>query len=443
MFDASPPLGEPPDPPPERTARSHLRRPPATPARAGLHAELDRLLDARAGDGGPALAAAIVAYDQVQRAVDGALVAVLSGFDASMEWAADGHRSPISWIAANTGLSAKAAGSMRRTSLDGADRPHLAGAAAEGRLPLGHIRLVGDARRAPVEDLFDRDEAELVATACELTADGLRVHLARWRYDALAEAQCNEPDGPEPPASAGNVLRLSSLLDGRAKLDAELDPQGAASVRSGLDRELDRLRASGALEADPRTLREIEGDLFVAIFERGMAQRDGAAPAPLVVATVDLDTLLGRAGFDPPDERTARRAEIVGHGPVSDDVMAELISRASLGLLVTDPATGHPLWYGRRRRMASAAQRQAVAITSLGHCDFPGCTVAVHRCQVDHLRGWEDGGGTDISNLRPLCRFHNPLKHRRQIQAVVGSDGTTSYTSRDGTPITSRYRHDP
>jgi len=133
-------------------------------------------------------------------------------------------------------------------------------------------------------------------------------------------------------------LRLSSLLDGRAKLDAELGPQGAASVRSG-----------------PRSLREIEGDLFVAIFERGTAQQDGAAPTPLVVAAVDLDTLLRRAGFPP--ATPSGMAVAVGWPP--------------------------PL---------SAKQSQS--------------------------RAWATA-------------------------TVVGSDGTTSYTSRDGTPITSRYRHDP
>lgn len=451
MFDASPAPDAPPDPPRHDPPRSdppgRIRRQGSWPEtavdRGSAHQALDVLLEARRDDPGAALAAAIAAWDQVQRAVDGALVEVLAGFDASLEWAAAAHRSPVSSIVASTGLPSRAAASIRRTCLDAAERPVLVEHARAGRLPLGHLRLLCSARRTPVEHLYDRDEEELAATACELTADGLRAHLLRWHNDALAEAQENEPDGPEPPHSEGNSLRLSPLLDGRAVLDVDLTPQAAATIRSGLDAEYDRLRAAGALDADPRTRREIDGDLFVAIFERGLARDDGAAPAPLVLATVDLDTLLRRAGMEVPAERTRRRAEIVGYGPIDDGVIAELVDRADLALLVTDPVTSHPLWYGRSRRLASAAQRQAVQATSAGHCDFPCCTVPLSRTQVDHLQEWNEGGRTDISNLRPLCRFHNPLKHRRQIRVTTEPDGRTTYRTPEGVVITGTYRHDP
>jgi hypothetical protein len=451
MFDASPAHDDPPDPPhdgPLRGGPPGRTRPPgswpdAEVDRDRAHRALDALLEARRSDPGAALAEAIEAWDAVQRAVDGALVEVLAGFDASLQWAADAHRSPVSSIVASTGLPARAAASIRRTCLDAAERPVLTEHARAGRLPLSHLRLLSSARCAPVEEIYDRDEEELAATACELTADGLRAHLARWRNDALVEARRNEPDGPEPPHSEGNSLRVSSLLDGRAALDADLTPQAAATIRAGLDAEYDRLRAAGALEADPRTRREIDGDLFVAIFERGMGRSEGAAPVPLVLATVDLDTLLTRAGVTAPAERTRRRAEIVGHGPVDDAVIGELIDRADLALLVTDPVTGHPLWYGRSRRLASAAQRQAVQATSTGHCDFPCCTVPLTRSQVDHLHEWSDGGVTDIDNLRPLCRFHNPLKHRRRIQVSIEPDGRTTYRTAEGAVIAPTYRHDP
>jgi hypothetical protein len=440
MFDASPP---PEDPPPEHPSEPRSRRLPPDPQRAHLHAALDRLLDARAGDGGPALAAAIEASDDLRRAAEGALVEVISAFDASMHWAAEAHRSPVSWLVSATGQSRRGAASMRRTCLDAAARPHLAAAASAGALSHEHLRLLADARCAPLEDQFDLDEADLVEAACTRTVDALRVHLRRWRYDALARLGRNEPDGPEPPAPDGNVLRLSPLLDGRAKLDAELDPLAAATIRNGIDAELDRLRAAGALDADPRSLRELEADLFVAIFERGLARPDGAAPAPLVLAAVDLDTVLDRAGVATPAERTARRAELIGHGPVSDDAIAELLDRADLALLITHPGTGHPLWFGRTRRLATTAQRHAVLATSSPHCDFPGCTVGVHRCQIDHLTSWDDRGPTDVDNLRALCRFHNPLKHRRQITATAHPDGTTTYATPDGRPIAPRYAEDP
>jgi hypothetical protein len=438
-----PPLHDPPRSDPPGRIRQHGSWPEAAVDRTHAHRALDALLGTHRHDPGATLAAAIAAWDEVQRAVDGALVEVLAGFDASLEWAAEAHHSPVSSIVASTGLPARAAASIRRTCLDAAERPVLAEHARAGRLPLSHLRLLCRARRKPVQHLYDRDEEELAAIARELTADGLRAHLHRWHNDALAEVRENEPDGPEPPHTEGNSLRVSSLLDGRAALDADLTPQAAATIRAGLDAEYDRLRAAGALEADPRTRRELDGDLFIAVFERGMGRSEGAAPVPLVLATVDLDTLLSRAGVTAPAERTRRRAEIVGHGPVDDSVIGELLDRADLALLVTDPVSGHPLWYGRSRRLASAAQRQAVQATSAGHCDFPCCTVPLTRSQVDHLHEWTDGGRTDIDNLRPLCRFHNPLKHRRRIQVTVEPDGSTTYRTAEGAVLAPTYRHDP
>jgi hypothetical protein len=484
---------EPPDPPPT-TCSGHGApldgTPPPDPAevRARLHADLDRVLDGRAGDGGPALAEALVAWSRLGRAIDGATVEVVAGFDASLQWAVEGHRSPISWLVSETGIARAQASSMRRVSTGVVGRPLLAAAAASGTLTLVHLRLLLDARRRPVEDLYDRDEAELIEVAQRVTVDGLRHHLERWYHRALEEAARNEPDGPPPPAPEGNRLRFLPTFGGRATLDVDLDPVTAALVRAGLDAELERLRRSGALDADPRTLPEVYGDLFADIFERGLQRPEASGIAPLITATIDLDTLLRRAAQpttspirassdatqhgsgaapDPdgpgpvgtvrsirpirapgPDElgstdRLARVARIDGHGPISDEAVAELAARARVALLVTDPVTGQALWFGRSRRLASAAQRRAAIAASDGHCTWPGCTVPADRCEIDHLTGWEQGGATDIENLAPCCRFHNRLKHRQRIAAARAPDGTVAYTRPDGTRIAPTYAHDP
>lgn len=486
---------EPPDPPPTTgTGPGALPdvAPPPDPAevRTRLHADLDRVLDGRAGDGGPALAEALAAWSRLGRAIDGATVGVVAGFDASLHWAVEGHRSPISWLVAETGIARAQASSMRRVAAGVVDRPLLAATAAGGSLTLVHLRLLLDARRRPVEDLFDRDEAELIEVAQRLTVDGLRHHLERWYHRALEEAARNEPDGPPPPAPEGNRLRYLPTFGGRATLDIDLDPVTAALVRAGLDAELERLRRSGALDADPRTLPEVYGDLFADIFERGLQRPEASGIAPLITATIDLDTLLRRAapptpgaahapgsppeashrggtsvdhgrasaagavrpireaapspvGRPDPVDRLERVARIDGHGPISDEAVAELAARARIALLLTDPATGQPLWLGRARRLASAAQRQAAIAASHGHCTWPGCTVPADRCEIDHLTGWEQGGTTDIENLAPCCRFHNRLKHRQRITAARAPDGTIAYTRPDGTRIAPTYAHDP
>jgi hypothetical protein len=412
--------------------------------RAAAHAALDQVLDASANDGtdGPAsgavLGRALKAAQLVTDVVDGARVAVVAAFDASGEWAAQAHRSPVSWTVAETGVHRRAAGATRRVCLAVAARPLLAAEAAGGRLSQAHLRLLVDARRAPVEDLYDRDEADLITEAKTLTADGLQMRLARWYHDALVEAGRNEPDRPEPSGD-GNRLRLVQGFGGRGLFDGELTPDAFASVTAAVEAEISRRRASGALENDPRCLGEIQGDVLVDLVTRGAARPDGTEAAPLIVATCDLDTLLRRGGVDDPAERTRRRADIAGAGPVADDVIAELATAADIALLVTDG--GHPLWLGRSRRLATTAQRHAAVAASDGHCYWPGCTVSANTCQIDHLLGWDDQGPTDIDNLAPLCRWHNRLKHRGRYRATREPDGSITITDARGSPVTSRYHH--
>jgi hypothetical protein len=147
----------------------------------------------------------------------------------------------------------------------------------------------------------------------------------------------------------------------------------------------------------------------------------------------DVDTLLRRSDLGAA-ERTARRAEILGVGQVSDAVVRELASRAGLALLVTKP-TGEALWLGRSHRLATGAQRTAVLATDGGHCYWPGCGAPAHRCQVDHLTGWEQGGSTDIANLGPICGYHNRLKYRAGFTATRAPDGAITVRRPDGRPV--------
>ncbi|MCB0958692.1 MAG: hypothetical protein KDB04_04145 [Acidimicrobiales bacterium] len=405
--------------------------------RAALHADLDALLDAPRTDHGSSLAEVLVGWDRLRRSIDGSLVGAVAGFSASAQWALDAYRSPTAWLVGSLGLKRAAAGSLRATCVGVADHPVLAKAAASGRLSLEHLRALLAARSAPIEEAFDADAADLVERAASMSVDALVRHLERWRLDALAELGANEPDGPEPPAPAGTTCKLRPLGWGRALGELDLDPVAAAEVIAGLDAEYEAMRRDGQLAADPRSLAEIHGEAFLAIWRRG-THRSTDGPAPLLHAVVDLDTLLRRAGDHDPEDRIRRIAELVGHGPIDDATIAELASAANIALLVTHPTTGLPLWHGRAHRLATPAQRAAVLATT-GHCTFPGCTVAGTRCQIDHLTAWTHDGETNIDNLTALCAHHNRLKHRWNLTVTRQADGTLTFTHPDGRTIESRY----
>jgi hypothetical protein len=404
--------------------------------RAALHAALDRVLDTHPTDPGAALEAGLLAEHELRCALDGARLRLVDGFDRSMAWASQGHGSVVSWLVAATGMPRAHAGGIRSTARAVATMDHVGAAADRGRLPGTHLAALAAARRSPVEELFDRDEAALVAEAQELSADALRRRLRAWWFAALAELGENEPDR-NPGGSMRSTVRLGTGFAGRGLLDGDLTAVDHAVLREAIDAEIDRLRRDGVLDGDRRTHAELQADVLVELVRRGVGRSDLCPARPSVIAVVDADTLLARSDLAPA-ARMARRAELLGHGPVSDSAIVELLTEADMSVLVT--AGGRALWLGRARRLATAPQRTAAVAASDGHCYWPGCSVPAHRCEIDHLHGWHQGGSTDVDNLAPICGHHNRFKYRHGYQAGRHPDGTIWVRGPDGAPVRARYR---
>ncbi|GAB3076331.1 hypothetical protein GCM10027157_06810 [Corynebacterium aquatimens] len=60
----------------------------------------------------------------------------------------------------------------------------------------------------------------------------------------------------------------------------------------------------------------------------------------------------------------------------------------------------------RTQRLANAKQR-ILARASMPVCPVPGCRRGADSCEIHHIKPWAKGGATNISNLAPLCRYHN------------------------------------
>jgi hypothetical protein len=106
----------------------------------------------------------------------------------------------------------------------------------------------------------------------------------------------------------------------------------------------------------------------------------------------------------------------------------------------------------RRSRSATRDQRAALAVRDR-HCRFPGCTVDSSRCNAHHVREWEHGGATCLSNLILLCPRHHGLVHRAKWRIIAdpGLDPghperwrfhppETGYVGRDGALLAERLR---
>ncbi|MDF2731290.1 MAG: endonuclease, partial [Acidimicrobiia bacterium] len=83
----------------------------------------------------------------------------------------------------------------------------------------------------------------------------------------------------------------------------------------------------------------------------------------------------------------------------------------SLSRIVLGP-DGEIIDVGRRTRVVPTALRRAL-IARDRHCTWPECDRDPRWCDAHHIEHWANGGKTEASNLRLLCRYHHTLTHQQ------------------------------
>ncbi|MHA3724257.1 hypothetical protein ACXR2T_10295 [Leucobacter sp. HY1910] len=65
-------------------------------------------------------------------------------------------------------------------------------------------------------------------------------------------------------------------------------------------------------------------------------------------------------------------------------------------------------------------------------CRFPGCTLPIYRCDIDHTVAAEDGGPTSLTNVGAACRGHHVIKHHGGCLPVQSDNGDFTWTFPSG-----------
>jgi hypothetical protein len=130
--------------------------------------------------------------------------------------------------------------------------------------------------------------------------------------------------------------------------------------------------------------------------------------------------------------------DLEGH-PIRGE-QAGVWSCAAERSVLTADRNGVPLHLGRSRRLASPAQRKALAIRD-GGCTFPGCEHPAMWTDAHHVTAWEHGGRTDLDQLVSLCRRHHGIAHRAGWVLTLGDDGWTRWTTPSGVTIAGQRHH--
>jgi hypothetical protein len=247
-------------------------------------------------------------------------------------------------------------------------------------------------------------------------ADGTRDErtAAQRRHDGLAEACSRLLRSGTLPATGGAETTILVTIDYRDLLQRYWN-----TTRTAQSSEADSSAAdSSARDSDSADTASTGS----AAHSGSGASSDNIAntTGSDAVANTEAGNSVTHGGREAPNTSAASGYGVTSYGTLIP--VEELLRRAGeaniIPVILND--TGGIMAYGRSRRLASPAQRRALAARD-GGCVRPGCTAPADWCQVNHIRRWEHGGRTNIGEMVLVCPFdHDELDRGASIVMING-----------------------
>jgi hypothetical protein len=374
------------------------------------------------------LCSAAVALARLQSQVGVALAHVLAGLDARSVTDADFGMTTATWLAREAGIPATVARRHLKTGKVLRALPVLDEAVVGGTVSVHHALAVADASNPRVAEVVAGMQAELVDLARGAVFEA-------WRNDVRMLIALADEDGGHDPHQdlTTNRLEVAETIDGLTHLSGELTGEHGLTVRHAIDTKADEL--FHRFRSDHQHCPDIEVP--------GLATLRALALTELVRAGGAVDMHSTRPPR--PEVTIVVRAEEPG-SPVDPGGVA--LADGTTRVLCCDPdlyavvvdSLGVPLDLGRHTRLATTAQRRAIAARD-GGCVFPGCDAPIAWSDMHHIHHYEHGGPTDIANLAALCRRHHGVTHRKGWQMHATPDGWFSWQGPNGHTCWSQRHH--
>ncbi|SFB27073.1 HNH endonuclease [Amycolatopsis marina] len=234
------------------------------------------------------------------------------------------------------------------------------------------------------------------ADATQVAKVGQRI-LGHWDVEGTPPKDREHPQGPHREFH-GRYRR-----DGQYVFTGQLDPESAAEFEGVMHplAKPDPADADGT--RDPRSIAQRQGDALAEIISRTARADDlplTGGERAVVTVTVSLAEL----------EQRAEAAMLNASGYTSISQLRRWCCEAKV-LPAVLGTQGEVLDLGRAQRLATPAQRRALAIRDRG-CTRPGCTRGPKWCQVHHVVSWIDDGLSDLDNMILVCaKHHRELHH--------------------------------
>ncbi len=283
---------------------------------------------------------------------------------------------------------------------------------------VGRVRGAGDAlangevtgeHLRHLKPIIDNDEAaELLALASSQSPDDFARTVAKYQID-------RDANSVRERQRRARSVKFFKADNGCVGIRVILPPLDGEQVKATLNEACDaawraahpeRAETLGGHDDEPREQRL--ADAFVAVVN---GTSTGGATRTAVIVTMQAETL---------------ECQILGTGPIPTEDALKLVDDPRTDIYAAIQATdGAIMKFGRSRRFASPLQKLALALRDGGFCTKPGCEAPWHRCDADHIIEWDNGGRTDIENLRHLCGCDcHPHRHETGTSITRQPNGT-------------------
>jgi hypothetical protein len=314
-------------------------------------------------------------------------------------------QSACSWVSDTCQMSRTAAADRLCVGEQLGNLPMIAEALSSGQIGYQAASMICHLSEQLGEKRDHIDEEHWIDYAQRFSIKDLRylTYKAREAWDAEGFEKDTEEDYEQ------RYLHLSEL--GRMyKLDAVLDPQGAAALRAAIEALSKPLGSE-----DARTPKQRRADALVEMVHHAMDQgtmprRNGVRPHITVNTTIEA--LKGELG--------AAASELENGMPVSSKMVQRLACDGTLSRVVK--ADSVVVDVGRATRAVSPAQWRALKARHRT-CSGPGCDRPINWTSPHHIEFWSRGGPSNLPNLVPLCHHHHRLVHEGGWQVVRAGEG--------------------
>lgn len=227
----------------------------------------------------------------------------------------------------------------------------------------------------------------------------------RFRRKVRAWRERHHPESLE-------IRHAKSVKDRRMEYTRDRDGMARVSLYLAADKACAIWNKTSALARglqgpnEARTLTQLRADVAGKLLLGETSDLAGPGPSLKadVLVTVPVFSLLGT---------TDEPADLDNYGPIPASMARRLVAEgaASFYRVLVDPRDGAPLEIGRTSYRLPESLKRWLRMRD-GKCSFPGCSNPSQDNEADHLKAWERGGTTGISNLGQLCPKHHRLKHR-------------------------------